>query len=231
MRDLPPSERPRQRLAEVGSWALSDAELLAVLLNTGTCGRSVAQKAARFLADSGGLAGVSEMGVDELLAIPGFGKATAATLIAAVELGQRLATATLNDSPRLSEIEAAGDYLVKLLQDEQRDLFGFLSLDSYHRQIGLRELSIEDRDAVPFDDLTTAVLRRALHDSAAGIMLFHHQPSGELVLGWIEVELTRRLVGPCAAAAVPLLDTFVVGDGGWISLREQRPRLFDVGEQ
>jgi DNA repair protein RadC len=138
-----------------------------------------------------------------------------------------MAMTTLKDSPRLSEIEAAGEYLVKLLQDEQRDLFGFLSLDTCHRQIGLRELSIGDRSNVPFDDLTTAVRRRALLDSAAGIMLFH-QPSGELVIGRIEVELTRRMVGPCAAAAVPLLDTFVVGDGGWISLREQRPRLFDV---
>jgi DNA repair protein RadC len=137
MRDLAPSQRPRQRLAEVGPWALSDAELLAILMSTGTCGRSVVQKAAQVLADSGGLVGVSEMGVDELLAIPGFGNTSAATLIAAVELGHRMATATINDSsPRLSEIDSAGEYLVKLVQDEQRDLFGFLSLDS--RWAGLR---------------------------------------------------------------------------------------------
>jgi DNA repair protein RadC len=171
--DLAPDQRPRQRLAEVGPWALSDAELLAVLLSSGCCGRSVVQTTEEVLAETGGLVEVSKMGIEELMAIPGFGKARAAILVTAVELGRRMARATLKDSPRLDDIEPAGEYLVNLLQDEQRDVFGFLSLDSCHRMIGQRELRIEDQSNVPLDALATELLRQAILDSSDAIMLYH----------------------------------------------------------
>jgi DNA repair protein RadC len=91
MMDLAPSERPRQRLAEVGSRALSDSELLAVLLSTGRCGRNVVQLAEQVLVDAGGLFAESEMDIDGLMAMPGLGQTKAAALTAAVELGRQMA--------------------------------------------------------------------------------------------------------------------------------------------
>jgi DNA repair protein RadC len=85
--DLAPSQRPRQRLADLGPWALSDAELPAVLVSARRCGKNAVQTSAHVLDDAGGLAELAKKDVDELIAIPGLGKSRATALVAAVELG------------------------------------------------------------------------------------------------------------------------------------------------
>jgi DNA repair protein RadC len=227
--DLSPSQRPRQRLAELGPWALSDAELLAVLLGARRCGKNAVQESAQVLADAGGLAELAKKDVEELMAIPGFGKARATALVAAVELGRRMVKAPPKDTPGLLDAETVGEYLVSLLQEEQREMWGFLSLDCCHRQITRRELMVGDGSKETLDDLTTALLRQAILDRAVGIMLFHHKVGGVLEFGGIEIGLTQRLVKPCMAVGVRLLDTFVVSGGSWVSLRRKSPLLYEAG--
>jgi DNA repair protein RadC len=225
--NLAPSQRPRQRLAELGPWALSDAELLAVLLGTRRCGKNAVQASAQVLDDAGGLAELAKKDVDELMAIPGFGKARATALVAAVELSRRMVTAPPKYTPRLLDAETAGEYLMSLLQEEQLEMWGFLSLDCCQRQIARRALRVGDGSKETLDELTTALLRQAILDRAVGIMLFHHKVGGDLEFGDIETGLTQRLVRPYKAVGVRLLDTFVVCGEVWASLRRKMPVVFE----
>jgi DNA repair protein RadC len=223
--EMEPSERPRERLVERGPGALSDAELLAILLRTGRRGYSVVAEAEQLLVDTGGLVEVARMDVGDLQARPGIGEAKATTLVAALELGRRLAKTGLRLARKLSEPEEAGFYLVQMLKHERREVVGFLSLDSRHRLIRQHDLIIGTRSSAPVDP--AALLKQALQDNASGILLFHNHPSGELTPSRDDFDLTRRLVSACTAVAIPLLDHLVISCGDWISLRLSNPVLFD----
>jgi DNA repair protein RadC len=127
----------------------------------------------------------------------------------------------------LLDAETAGEYLMSLLQEEQREMWGFLSLDCCHRQIARRELVVRDGSKETLDELTTALLRQAILDSAVGIMLFHHKVGGDLEFGDIDTGLTQRLVRPCKSVGVRLLDTLVVCGEVWASLRRKMPVVFE----
>jgi DNA repair protein RadC len=226
IKEMMPSERPRERLIERGPGVLTDAELLAILMRTGRLGINVVAEAEQLLVDAGGLVEVARMNVGDLWARPGFGAAKAATLVAALELGRRLARAEVKKSCRLSDPDAAGAYLVKLLRHERREVVGFLSLDSRHRLLRQRDLVIGTRSSAPVD--TGEVIRQALQDHAAGVVLFHNHPSGELTPSRDDIELTRRLVTACASVSVPLLDHLVVADDQWLSLRVSQPAIFEA---
>jgi DNA repair protein RadC len=226
--EMEPSERPRERLIERGPGALTDAELLAILLRTGRRGYSVVAEAEQLLVDTGGLVEVARMDVGDLQARPGIGEAKATTLVAALELGRRLARTGLRMARKLSEPEAAGFYLVQLLKHERREVVGFLSLDSRHRLIRQHDLIIGTRNSAPVDP--AAMLKQALQDNASGVLLFHNHPSGELTPSRDDIDLTRRLVSACAAVAIPLLDHLVISCGDWVSLRLSNPLLFDGTE-
>jgi DNA repair protein RadC len=223
--EMLPSERPRERLIERGPEALSEAELLAVLLGSGRYGHSAIAEAEHLLDDAGGLLELARMSVDELLARPGIGAAKAAILAAALELGRRLAQARLNSGVALSNPEYAGKYLAQLLKHERREVVGFLSLDSRHRLIRQRHLITGTRCSAPVD--IAALLRQALYDHADGILLYHNHPSGDLVASEDDIDLTERLANACAALLVPLLDHLLIGDGRFISLRKMQPKLFE----
>lgn len=224
MRDMEPSQRPRERLLDFGARSLSDAELLAVLMRTGTRGRSAVALAHEMLASEGGLAELARLGHRELAQRPGLGPAKVATLLAAVELGQRLAKAELRVSERLDQPRAAGEFLVRRLGHEDREIFGILSLDGRHRFIAVHELSLGTRTQAPVD--AGELFRRAVLDRAAGVLLFHNHPSGDLEPSRDDIDLTRRLVRGGQLVGVSVLDHLLVAGGRWLSLRSTRSDLF-----
>jgi DNA repair protein RadC len=225
IKEMMPSERPRERLIERGPGGLSEAELLAILMRTGRLGFNVVAEAEQLLVDAGGLVEVARMNVEDLQARPGIGEAKATALVAALELGRRLARTKVKKRCRLSDPDTAGAYLVKLLRHERREVVGFLSLDSRHRLLRQRDLVIGTRSSAPVD--TAELIRQALQDHAAGVMLFHNHPSGELTPSRDDIDLTRKLVAACATVSVPLLDHLVVADDQWLSLRVTQPALFE----
>ena len=223
--EMLPSERPRERLIERGPDALRDAELLAILLRSGHCGHSAIAEAEQMLADAGGLVELARMDSGDLVARPGIGEAKAAILVAALELGRRLAQARLRNGTKLSDPDSAGKYLVQLLMHERREVVGFLSFDIRHRLIRQHDLVTGTRNGAPVD--TADLLRLALYDHAAGILLYHNHPSGDLSVSTADIDLTVSLAKACNALQVPLLDHLVVGDGRYISLRTMKPMLFE----
>ena len=224
IREMEPSQRPRERLLVSGPAVLSDAELIAVLMRFGRQGHSAVDEAHQLLHDAGGLIHVARMDARELIRRRGLGPAKAAALLAAMELGQRVLRDRLRDGRRLLSPDAAGEYLVSKLARERREVFGFLSLDARHRFIELNELTHGTRNQAPVDP--AEVFRRALLDDAAAVLVFHNHPSGDLEPSHDDMGLTRRLVDAGKMLGLPVHDHLIVAGGRWLSLRSIRPRLF-----
>jgi DNA repair protein RadC len=224
IRDMEPNQRPRERLRRDGSKALSEAELLAVLLRVGRPGRSAVDEAHDLLAAMDGLVGVARMSPRELERRPGIGPAKAAAICAALELGRRVARVDVPDVALLERPEVAGDYLVARLRGQRREVFGFLSLDAGHRLLQDHELWVGTRLQAPVEP--AEVFRTALLDDAAGIIVFHNHPSGRLEPSRDDLELTGRLVCCGDTLGISVLDHLVIAGSQWLSLRASRPDLF-----
>jgi DNA repair protein RadC len=224
IREMEPSQRPRERLIEFGPGSLSDAELLAVLIRTGRRGRSAVVEAHSLLADAGGLAEVARLDYRELASRPGLGPAKIAAVLAAVELGQRFAKAQMRTAERLDQPQIAGEFLVSRLQRESREVFGFVSLDGRHRFLAIHELSLGTRTQAPVDG--AELFRLALLDRASGVLLFHNHPSGDLDPSRDDLDLTRRLVMGGKLVGVSVHDHLIVAAGRWLSLRSARAEIF-----
>jgi DNA repair protein RadC len=226
IRELEPASRPRERLLEFGPVVLSDAELLAVLMRTGRRGRGAVVEANALLVAAGGLPELARWDAAELLGVPGIGPAKAATILASLELGHRIARARLRESEVLGDPAVVGDYLVRRLLVERREVFGFLTVDGRHRLIRCHEHSLGTRSQAPVDPAD--LFRKALGDGAAGVLLYHNHPSGQLEPSRDDLDLTRRLVRAGEVLGVGVWDHVIVGSGQWLSLRRSRPGVFSV---
>lgn len=224
IREMEASQRPRERLLEYGPAVLSDAELLAVLLRTGRRGSGAVEEGHGLLVSAGGLAGLARWAPQELMRRPGLGPAKAATLLAALELGHRVARSELAAAERLDQPQSAGEFLRRRLGGERQEVFGLLCLDSRHRLVRIHELTRGTRRQAPVD--AAEVFRRALLDDAAGAIVFHNHPSGELEPSRDDLRLTERLARAGDILGVTLLDHILVAGPRWLSLRSARPGLF-----
>jgi DNA repair protein RadC len=219
IRELPEDERPRERLLSQGSEALSDAELLAVLLRTGTRGKSAVQLATELLVEAEGLTGLLGTTYHEVRR-PGLGKAKAATLLAGIELGRRLARAKLPDREPLARPRDVVEYLSLRYPLRGQEILGALFLDGRRRLMGERELyrgTFHETVVEPRE-----VLRECLLRSAAGVVLFHTHPSGDPTPSAQDLHFTRRMVEATRVVGVELVDHLIlVGGGDWVSMKER----------
>lgn len=217
--ELPESEKPRERLLAHGGEALSETELLAVLLRVGAPGKSVAELAGELLAELGGLGGLATCEPHRLQR-PGIGPAKSATLLAAVELGRRLARAELPERRPMSHPSKVASYLALRYALPDQEVMGALFVDSRNRLLGDREMfrGTIDRAAVE----PRAVLKEALLRGASGILLFHTHPSGDPSPSVEDLVFTRRMVRAAEVMGLRLLDHLILASGGgWVSLRER----------
>lgn len=218
--ELPETERPRERLLALGSRALSDAELIAILLRTGSAGVSAVEMAVRLLREVGGLPGLCDVGYHDLER-PGLGRAKGATLLAGVELARRLARAEVPDRAPLGRPAQVASYLALRYGRRDQEVMGALFLDTRNRLLGERELyrGTLDRAAVE----PREILKEGLLRGAAGVVLFHTHPSGDPSPSVEDLLFTRRMAEAGEVVGVRLVDHLVVGRGGaaWVSLRER----------
>jgi len=219
IRELPQGERPRERLLQHGGSSLSDSELLAVLLRTGRVGVSALQMAMDVLRENGGLAGLLTS-TPHSLRRSGLGAAKAAALLAAVEVGRRLAREQLLDHEPLTRPVDVARYLAIRYQTCDQEVMGALFLDARNRLLGEREMfrgtisriSVEPRE----------ILRECLQRGAAAIYLFHTHPSGDPSPSAEDLLFTRRMVEAAEIVGLRLADHVVVGHRGrWVSLKEK----------
>lgn len=212
-----PEERPREKLLERGPAALSDEELVALLLGTGTPGRPVLEMA-RELLSAGGLGGLLSRGAAGLTTlVPGIGPAKAARLAAVSEIALRLLKQRLSDRDLVADPESAADYLRLTLGGESQEVMGALLLDAKNRLLA---------DAPVFRGTSTAaavlpasVFRAAVLHGAVSVVLYHNHPSGDPSPSADDRATTGRFVEAGRALGVEVRDHLVVGRTGWVSFR------------
>lgn len=219
IQDLPPDERPRERLARLGAAALSSEELLALLLGSGTRGESALDRARKILAAHGGLPGLASLSGAELQRERGIKGARACAIAAALEIGRRLAAEAASSRDLLNEPGVVKDYLRRARGAGTQERTGALYLNARNRLIRddpeiyrgtLDRAVVEPRE----------ILKRALLANAAGIILYHNHPSGDPTPSREDREFTRRLASAAEAVGIRLLDHIVVGHAGAVSFRE-----------
>ncbi len=218
MRGIAPYDRPRERLDRVGTAALGDHELLAIVLGNGHGGRSALDLASAVLESAGGLHGLVRATADELRRVAGIGAARAAQVLAAVELGRRTLARVPHERVQLMTPHEVAAYLMPEFGSGAVEQFGVVILDSKHRVLKTRLLSVGSLDASVVHP--REVFRAAVLGGAAAVVLFHNHPSGDPTPSREDCDLTRRLVAAGELMGIDVLDHVILADMRFVSLRE-----------
>jgi DNA repair protein RadC len=214
--DWPPEERPRERLLAHGAGALSDAELLAVVLRTGIRGKSAVELGRDLLTRFKGVAGI--LGAN-LSGVKGLGPAKRAQFEAAMELVRRCLAADLQSASALTSPGAVRDYLRLAIATREHEVFVCLWLDAQHRVIDIQELfrgTLTQTSVYPRE-----IVKAALKANAAAVIFAHNHPSGAAQPSQADELLTRNLKEALALVEVKVLDHFIVAGNQAISFAER----------
>ena len=218
MQSWPVNERPRERLLEDGANVLSDAELLAIFLRTGVQGRNAVELARDLLSAFGGLRQLLEADQSSFTSHLGLGPAKYSQLQAVLEMGRRHLAASIQRESALESPQAVRDFLKAKLRHELHEVFACLFLDTKHRVLAFEVLfygTIDGASVYP-----RQVVKRALANNAAALILTHNHPSGVAEPSQADKILTERLKEALALVDVRVLDHFIVGDGEPLSMVE-----------
>jgi DNA repair protein RadC len=220
LKDLPADTRPREKLLARGAGALSDTELLALLLRTGTSGRGVLQMADEVLTKFGGVAGLLHTAADDLKQVKGLGgSAKRAELVAVMELARRAMSQQLKEREVFSSPDAVKHYLQLQLARKTHEVFAVLFLDAQNRLIEMEELfrgTLTQTSVYPRE-----VVQRALKLEAASVVLAHNHPSGTVQPSRADEALTQTLKAALALIDVRVLDHVIVAPGDALSMAEK----------
>ena len=228
LKDLPPDARPREKLMARGPSALSDIELLAILLRTGIKGKGVLQMASELLqlkksaSDNDGFDGISGLlhaTPDDLKRIKGLGPAKCAELVAVLELSRRALAQQLKERTVFATPDAVKHYLQLHLAAKSHEVFAVLFLDVQNRLLAMEELfrgTLTQTSVYPRE-----VVLRALHHQAAAVVLAHNHPSGTVQPSRADEALTQTLKTTLALIDVRVLDHVIVAPGEALSMAER----------
>jgi len=218
LKDIPLDARPREKLLARGPAALSDAELLALLLRTGLPGKNALQMGQELLNTFGGVAGLLHTGPEALKSIKGLGPAKRAEIVAVLELARRALAEELKEKAVFSTPQAIRDYLQLQLGSRPYEVFAVLFLDAQHRLIALEELfrgTLAQTSVYPRE-----VVVRALALNAASVVLAHNHPSGSAQPSRADEAITKTLKAALGLIDVQVLDHFVVTTSQATSMAE-----------
>lgn len=219
IKDLPTDERPRERLVKYGPGALSNAELLAIILRVGTQEYSAIGMAEHMLSRFNGLKGIATAGIEDLSRIKGLGTAKASQIQAMVELGKRLATSIGDSRMTIRSPQDAADILMPELRDELQEHFKAIYLNVKGEVLKTRTITIGCLDA----SLITPreLFREGIAANCASVVVAHNHPSGDPSPSKEDIDVTKRLVQAGLMIGIDVLDHVVIGDGRWVSLKER----------
>ena len=219
IKEIPLNDRPREKMAANGAAVLTDAELIAILLRTGTAEKSAIDIASELTADGGlykRLAGITRL--NELTNIKGLGQAKAATVLAALEIGRRIASAKPIEKIHLSCPQDVADFLMPRLRYAAKEQFVVILLNSKNKVIGtevVSEGSLSSSIVHPREVYAPAMLHHA-----AAIMVAHNHPSGDPKPSLEDEEVTRMLSRSGKVLGIPMIDHVIIGDGNYYSFLE-----------
>ena len=219
IKEIPVNDRPREKMASKGATALTDAELVAILLRTGTAEKSALDIASELTADGGlykRLASITRL--NELMNIKGLGQAKAATVLAALEIGRRIASAKPVEKIHLSCPQDVAEFLMPRLRYAVKEQFIVILLNGKNKVVGtevISEGSLSSSVVHPREVYASALLHHA-----AAIMVAHNHPSGDPKPSDEDREITSLLAQSGKVLGIPLVDHIVIGDGTYYSFLE-----------
>ncbi len=218
MKELAPHDRPREKLARCGVSNLGDNELLALVLGAGTREVDALGLANRVLARTGGLQGLTRSSAGDLRQVSGVGTGRAAQVVAAVELGRRTLVRRGQDRARMHTPGEIAAHLLPLYGAASVEQCGVVLLDSRHRLLHIRLLSVGGLDSTVVHP--REVFKEAAYASAAHVVLFHNHPSGDPSPSGEDAELTARMVRAGDIMGIEVLDHVILADERYYSFWE-----------
>jgi DNA repair protein RadC len=219
MKAVAPHDRPREKLQRLGAGALGDNELLAIVLGHGRARTSALDLANAVLGAADGAHGLVRTRYDELCAIAGIGRARAAQILAAVELGRRTLTRAAAERVQIVSPRAAAEFLLPQYGNRPVEQFGVLLLDTKHRVLRTLVLSVGTLDASIVHP--REVFGAAAAAGAAALVLFHNHPSGDPKPSQDDVQLTRRLAAAGVLMGIDVIDHVILADVRYYSFKEE----------
>jgi len=219
MKDVPKEERPRERLLKYGESHLSNQEILAILIGSGTKKESVMDLSNRVLMHFEGLKLLSDATIEELTAIKGIGEAKGISILAALELGRRLQQYKPEKTYIIRSPEDGADYVMEEMRNLNQEHLVVLFLNTKNQIIHRETIFIGSLNASIVHP--REIYREAVKRSAASIICAHNHPSGDPTPSQEDIHVTRRLVEAGKIMGIELLDHLVIGDHSFTSLKEK----------
>ncbi|MGE8078438.1 RadC family protein [Peribacillus loiseleuriae] len=219
IRDVPKDERPRERFIQNGPQSLSNQELLAILLRTGTKDESVLQLANRLISTFEGLRMLKDASIDEITAIKGIGEAKAIQILASVELGKRITQLNYQDRYVIRSPEDGANYCMEEMRFLSQEHFITLYLNTKNQVLHKQTIFIGSLNASIVHP--REVYKEAFRRSAASIICLHNHPSGDPSPSREDIEVTKRLVECGKIIGIELLDHIIIGEHKFVSLKEK----------
>lgn len=218
IKQLPEQERPVEKCLSLGIESLSNSELLAVLINSGTKEKSAMELAEEVLAkDEKGISYLRESTMEELMTVRGIGETKAARIAAAVELGKRLASKPVHKGLKVENDEDIAELFMEDMRHQKREIFKALLLNSKGGVISAETISVGELNSTVVHP--REVFGSAVKKSAAAIAFVHNHPSGDPTPSGEDFATTARLVECGRLLGIKVVDHLVIGDGRYMSMR------------
>lgn len=221
IKDLPMSERPRERLEKFGAESLSNEELIAIIIRTGSRTDSAIELSRRVLSlDNRGLGYLRDTTLQELMAVKGIGKCKGAQILAAIEIGKRLSYGKALLKVKITDPSTIANLYMDEMRYLQKEYFKIALLDTKNQIILTEEISVGTLNASivhPRDVFKVAIKR-----NANAIILIHNHPSGDPIPSNEDINITNRLIDVGKLVGIKVLDHIIIGDNRYISLKEKK---------
>jgi DNA repair protein RadC len=217
--DIAENDRPRERLEHLGAQALSEAELMAILLRVGIQGENAVQLGQRLLLEMGGLRGLQSAPFESLVQLKGLGPAKAAQIKAAIELGKRLSQSMPDEKAQVTSPKQAADLVQYEMAGLEHEELWVILLDTRNRLVAVEHLYKGALNSSPVR--VAEVFRPAVLRQACALIVCHNHPSGDPSPSPEDIALTRSLVAAGKLLDLPVLDHLVIGKGSFVSMNQR----------
>lgn len=217
--DMPQNERPQERLLRYGADSLSNSELLAIILRTGTKNENVINLSQKIITAFNGINGLLEASQEDLMKISGIKEAKASQILSMAEMAKRFQTYRSGDSYKINSPGDAADLIMVELREFKQEILKVLLLNTKNVVIGIYNASMGSLNSSIVHP--REIYKEAIRKSAASIIMVHNHPSGDPSPSSEDLSATGRIKEVGKIIGIELLDHIIIGDGKYISLREK----------
>lgn len=217
--DLPQNERPRERLLKYGAEILSNSELLAIILRTGTTNENVMSLSSRVLKESGGLNGLLRLLPEEIMTLKGIGVAKASQIIAMAELSKRFKSYKSGEQYKITQPKDVAELVMEEMRYLKEEHLRVVMLNTKNIVISVKDVSIGSLNSSIVHP--REIFIEAIKKSSASIVICHNHPSGDPTPSAEDISVTKRIKECGKLLGIDLIDHIIIGNGNYISLKEK----------